>query len=322
MISNVSSKQKNQISDISPTRLNVSSLSDGPDFQYDSDGNPVLVGMWSLGTKCGNHSEPTLQVRLGALHDFLPSEVQKTIDVHQVYGPESKLSIAAIVGGVVGGAIVLLIIATILCLALARRRKRWHETDLEGLEPSSDENTNMNTFNVNEDSSGAGNALQNADSGPKPLPLPEEWGSGVSEDAAIGTFFEPASGGPSVIPPSVPTSDDVPGKPSYQAMHEQSVQHYQQEPTSIQPTGHGEQTSQLGYAQNTYYLAPMEPNMPYSQTTGHGSYAPNYTFSQGSAPPLLPRNGVDAASPYTFGTTDRSNDSPALGENKASPSQP
>lgn len=46
--------------------------SGGPLIQYDSENNPVLIGVTSASYKCGSDGYPTLFVRVSAFTGFLP----------------------------------------------------------------------------------------------------------------------------------------------------------------------------------------------------------------------------------------------------------
>lgn len=113
------------------------SRSDGPDLQYDSDDNPVLVGIWTLGFQCGENNTPTVQLRLGDLHSFLPPEVERTTDVVQIYNSssvprKSRLSVEVIVGLTCGA--LAFIFALIMCFVLVKYCWRGSMLDMRALE--------------------------------------------------------------------------------------------------------------------------------------------------------------------------------------------
>lgn len=64
---------------------NARSFGDGPVLQYTSEGEPVLVGLLTSVSSCGDAFSPNFYLRVAPLVEgFLPAEITRTSDVRQV----------------------------------------------------------------------------------------------------------------------------------------------------------------------------------------------------------------------------------------------
>lgn len=257
--------------------------------------------MWSVGIACGEDYAPTLQVRVGALHDFLPEGlgIEKTNDLS---GSSSGVPIAAIAGGVVA-AIVVLIIILVLCLYCVRNRKKKKtadETDFGNASvPAMTTETGVNT--EGKLTSAPAGELQNMDSAPEPLPLPENWGTSQPESGA-DALSQPMPGD-NPVPPSVPPQYVAPPDSPPQPPYEWNQPLNQPDPGFVQPMGPGEQPYVPEYQTN---LPPPPPDAHYGQPmvppTSDQVYLQNQNASLSPPPPPPADDG--SAYPPSFATYD------------------
>lgn len=209
---------------------------DGPDLQYDPDGNPVLVGMWSKGFSCGQNNDSALFVRLGALHQFLPSEVKKTSSIDDRSPQPWRAPISVIVGGIIGGIVVLILL--IMCGLWAVKDHKKSSDHSDDIGNGAGQESNMDggaTENLNAPGSKPSN-FQGDDGGPEPLPLPEGWNASSTEVVSNAIVSQPVNENNGlVIPMTVGHQNVIANGLVYQPMYATGVDvPNQPNPTYIQ----------------------------------------------------------------------------------------
>lgn len=108
--------------------LNSQGDSGGPLFQYDDEGEPVLVGVVSIGVKCADPDFPGVYVRTAAHNDFLPNEgIQRTQETEAVFSdfkPSTAFPKQTVILAAAAGAAVIAAVALALCIVRSKRKHR------------------------------------------------------------------------------------------------------------------------------------------------------------------------------------------------------
>lgn len=97
-------------------------------LQYDDEGDPVLVGVVSIGVECANPDYPGVYVRTASHNEFLPQEgiqrTQATVAIFSDFKPTTPFPRRIVILAAAGGAAVVASVALALLIVHTNRRRR------------------------------------------------------------------------------------------------------------------------------------------------------------------------------------------------------